>query len=471
MRVSDLILVNHSGDVVYGDQPVNRAAFVIHAAIHAARPDVIAAAHSHTVNGKAFSSLGIPLDPITQDSCIFYDDHTVINEQGGAVVFEIEAGKELASNFPTGKAAIHQNHGLFTVGQTVDEAAFWFLSMERSCQAQLLAMAAGTPHHIDHEDASYTQKQTGLPARRLVQLPAAVAGDLPHRSRPVRLTLVEVDVGRGLCPDRQPSARGLAGFSPEALFVLAASPSTSARSSPCRCSTRSRRRPSPGCASASRAMVLLAFSWRQWSVSPDTAARRWTRADVGVAAIFGIAIALMNLCFYLAIDRLDLGKSVSIEFIGPIAVAASLHAHPAQRRRRRPRSHRRGAALRRRARRQAARAAVHLPRLGDVGDVHHRRLAGRPSGPRRRRARRRAGLRRRRDRAVRHAAAARRCSRRPSCCSAAVVVGLFTTVIGYGIDQHVLRRIPSGRFALLLALLPVTAMVMGFIALDQTTDA
>jgi ribulose-5-phosphate 4-epimerase/fuculose-1-phosphate aldolase len=163
MRVSDLILVNHSGEVVYGNQPVNRAAFVIHAAIHEARPDIVAAAHSHSVNGKAFSSLGIPLDPITQDSCIFYQDHTVIAEQGGAVVFEIEAGKELASKFPTGKAAIHRNHGLFTVGETVDEAAFWFISMERSCQAQLLAMAAGTPHHIAHEDAEYTRKQTGYP--------------------------------------------------------------------------------------------------------------------------------------------------------------------------------------------------------------------------------------------------------------------------------------------------------------------
>jgi len=163
MRVSDLILVNHSGDVIYGNQPVNRAAFVIHSAIHQARPDVIAAAHSHSVHGKAFSSLGIPLDPITQDSCIFYQDHTVIAEQGGAVVFEIEAGKELASKFPTGKAAIHRNHGLFTVGQSVDEAAFWFISMERSCQAQLMAMAAGTPHLIDHDAAEYTFKQTGYP--------------------------------------------------------------------------------------------------------------------------------------------------------------------------------------------------------------------------------------------------------------------------------------------------------------------
>jgi ribulose-5-phosphate 4-epimerase/fuculose-1-phosphate aldolase len=163
MRVSDLILVNHNGDVVYGTQAVNRAAFVIHSAIHHARPDVVAAAHSHSLHGKAFSSLGIPLDPITQDACIFYEDHTVITAQGGAVVFEVEAGKELAAAFPSGKAAIHQNHGLFTVGETVDEAVFWFVSLERSCHAQLLALAAGEPKKINHEYASYTAAQTGFP--------------------------------------------------------------------------------------------------------------------------------------------------------------------------------------------------------------------------------------------------------------------------------------------------------------------
>jgi len=162
IRSSDLLLVNHQGDVVHGSAPVNRAAFVIHSAIHQARPDVVAAAHAHSVYGKAFSSLGIPLAPLTQDACIFYEDHVVITEQGGAVVFELEAGREMAAKFPTGKAAIHQNHGLFTVGQTVEEAAFWFISMERSCQAQLAAMAAGQPHPICDEYARYTAQMTGF---------------------------------------------------------------------------------------------------------------------------------------------------------------------------------------------------------------------------------------------------------------------------------------------------------------------
>ena len=163
IRVKDLVLVNRTGEVVEGSWPLNRAAFVIHSQVHEARPDVVAAAHSHSPYGKAFSSLGIPLDPLTQDACAFYGDHTVITEQGGAVVLEVEAGHEVARAFGQNKAAIHQNHGLFTVGHSVDEAVFWFVTMERTCQAQLAAMAAGDPKPIRHEWASYTAQATGSP--------------------------------------------------------------------------------------------------------------------------------------------------------------------------------------------------------------------------------------------------------------------------------------------------------------------
>jgi len=161
MKVSDLLLVNHKGEVVEGKGLLNGAAFTIHSRIHMALPEVTAAAHTHSLYGKAWSSLGRLLDPITQDACAFYEDHVVIAEQGAAVVFEEEAGREFAAKFPSGKAAIHQNHGLFTVGTTVDEACFWFCTMERNCQAQLMAMAAGEPIEIRHEYARYTAEQTG----------------------------------------------------------------------------------------------------------------------------------------------------------------------------------------------------------------------------------------------------------------------------------------------------------------------
>jgi len=158
--VDDLICVDHTGEVVEGDATVNQAAFAIHSQVHAARPDVIAAAHSHSVYGKAFSALGKKLDPITQDACIFFEDHALFDDYTG-VVLDIEEGKRLAHALGESKAVILRNHGLLTVGRSVDEALYWFTSMERSCQAELLARAAGEPVLIDDDVARLTYTQTG----------------------------------------------------------------------------------------------------------------------------------------------------------------------------------------------------------------------------------------------------------------------------------------------------------------------
>jgi ribulose-5-phosphate 4-epimerase/fuculose-1-phosphate aldolase len=83
IRVSDLLLVNHAGDVVVGRHRVNRAAFSIHAAVHAARPDVVGAAHSHSVYGKALSATGQRIEPLTQDACAFHNDHGYYDEYSG----------------------------------------------------------------------------------------------------------------------------------------------------------------------------------------------------------------------------------------------------------------------------------------------------------------------------------------------------------------------------------------------------
>ena len=162
IRVSDLICVNHEGEVVEGDRPVNTAAFVIHSQVHAARPDAVAAAHAHSLYGKSWSSLGRKLDPITQDVCSFYDDHELFDDYTG-VVLDLQEGKRIAHSLGGAKAVILRNHGLLTVGSTVDEAAWWFITMERSCQAQLLAEAAGKPILIDPEQAKLAASQVGSP--------------------------------------------------------------------------------------------------------------------------------------------------------------------------------------------------------------------------------------------------------------------------------------------------------------------
>lgn len=205
-------------------------------------------------------------------------------------------------------------------------------------------------------------------------------------------------------------------------------------------------------------VALLAVSGAFW--------RGWTRAQLTAAAVFGIATATMNTCFYMAIDRTDLGKSVAIEFIGPIVVAAAM-----------TRTARNAAAL--------VLAVAGVVTLGgvEVGDnaagmawllaasacwaayiVVGSRVAQQHRGM--------AGL------GVGLAIGALALTpfgapgsggvwTNPGLLGACLLVGVFSNAIGYGIDQHVLRRIPVRRFSLLLALLPVTAVAIGWIALDQ----
>jgi ribulose-5-phosphate 4-epimerase/fuculose-1-phosphate aldolase len=160
IRTSDLICVNQDGEVVEGSWPVNRAAFAIHSAIHAARPEMNAAAHCHSVHGKAWSSLGRLLDPLTQDACAFYDDHSLFDDYTG-VVLDVEEGKRIAHALGGNHGCILRNHGLLTVGTSVDAAVWFFITMDRTCHAQLLAEAAGKPVIIDDDNARLTHSQVG----------------------------------------------------------------------------------------------------------------------------------------------------------------------------------------------------------------------------------------------------------------------------------------------------------------------
>jgi len=160
IRASDLILVDAAGEVVQGRAKVNRAAFAIHSRVHAARPDVIAAAHSHSLYGRTFSALGKKLGAITQDACAFYEHHGLFDDYTG-VVLDTSEGDRIAGALGDNKAVILRNHGLLTVGHSVESAAFWFISMDRCCHTQLLADAAGKTTAIAHEEAIKTRGQVG----------------------------------------------------------------------------------------------------------------------------------------------------------------------------------------------------------------------------------------------------------------------------------------------------------------------
>ncbi|KAL1973129.1 hypothetical protein VTN31DRAFT_6671 [Thermomyces dupontii] len=161
MKASDLVLVDSEGYVCEGGNQavINEAGFMIHSEIHKARPDVVAAAHTHGVYGKTWSAFGKPIEMISQDACNFYGKLSVYEEHGGIALAQDE-GRAIAKALGNNIACILQNHGLLTVGSTVDEAAFLFYSLDKACQSQLMAEAAaanGVPKKIipDHV-AKYT---------------------------------------------------------------------------------------------------------------------------------------------------------------------------------------------------------------------------------------------------------------------------------------------------------------------------
>ena len=207
---------------------------------------------------------------------------------------------------------------------------------------------------------------------------------------------------------------------------------------------------------ATIALLAVSRGWRSG----------WTRRQLVAAGVFGVATALMNTFFYLAIDRIDLGKAVTIEFIGPIAVAAAS-----------TRSVRNAVAL------LFAVGGVVVLGNGEIDGnaigllfillastmwavyiVVGSRVAQLDRGV--------AGL------GVGLAIGSLVMTpvgapgsgpvwTSPTLLALCLLVGVFSNAIGYGIDQFVMRRIPIRRFSVLLALLPVTALAVGWIALDQ----
>jgi ribulose-5-phosphate 4-epimerase/fuculose-1-phosphate aldolase len=166
IKQSDLVRVDHEGTVVEGDRAVNGAAVAIHCAVHAARPDVVAAAHAHGPYGKTLSSLEMTVEPLTQDACAFYEDVGVHDTYTG-VVLDAEEGRRIGAALGSHKAVILRNHGMLTVGETVDSAAWWFLTLERTSQSQLMAYSAAgglgvKPRQIGHEEATQTRGQVGF---------------------------------------------------------------------------------------------------------------------------------------------------------------------------------------------------------------------------------------------------------------------------------------------------------------------
>ncbi|TQV77551.1 class II aldolase/adducin family protein [Aliikangiella marina] len=161
IKVSDLVRLNHEGQLVEGKALVNTAAFMIHSRIHAKHQHINAVAHAHTKFGKAWSTQGRLLDPITQDACVFFESHDVFSQFDG-VVHQQSEGDAIADRIGENNIAlILQNHGLLTVGIDVDSAVSLFVQLEDACENQLLVSGLPNTQIIPAEIARKTRSFIG----------------------------------------------------------------------------------------------------------------------------------------------------------------------------------------------------------------------------------------------------------------------------------------------------------------------
>ena len=200
---------------------------MIHSAIHAARPDVNCAAHSHSVYGRAFSTLGRELEPLTQDACAFYNVSFIcsglwrvgiLSDTERLILLRITSciapteesywrskrvrilpdcletkrsiwffysssssylklasftgchstGLPISHPLPLPLTLDVQNHGLLVATNTIESTVHFYIALEKSCQVQLMAEAAATskgshPIKVEHDDAIHTWKTVGSP--------------------------------------------------------------------------------------------------------------------------------------------------------------------------------------------------------------------------------------------------------------------------------------------------------------------
>ncbi|MEM1382398.1 MAG: class II aldolase/adducin family protein [Pseudomonadota bacterium] len=143
VTAANLVTVDHEGEIL--DDPhghgVNTAGFTIHSAVHMARHDVVCVAHTHTVAGMAVSSLEEGLLPLNQWSLQFYDRIAFHDYEG--IALDLDERERLVADLGTLDTMILRNHGLMTCGRSIGQAIKLMLNLERSCQAQVAALAGG----------------------------------------------------------------------------------------------------------------------------------------------------------------------------------------------------------------------------------------------------------------------------------------------------------------------------------------
>lgn len=143
INASVLVKVTLDGEIV--DDPtglgINHAGYVIHGAIHRARPDLQCVMHTHTAAGVAVSAQEQGLLPLSQHAMRFYGNIAYHDYEGLAL--DLDEQQRLVRDLGSHKTMILRNHGLLACGESIADAFDLMYYLERACQTQINAMAGG----------------------------------------------------------------------------------------------------------------------------------------------------------------------------------------------------------------------------------------------------------------------------------------------------------------------------------------
>ncbi len=153
IRIQDLHRVSLDGELIEGEGYLHPGGVPLHSAILSLRPDINSAIHTHSIYGRIWTATGRLLPPATAEAAVFYGKHAIYDSYAGG------EGDNLVRALEGNRALLMKNHGILTVGVTVDEAAYLFISLEKVCQTQIAAEIIKADQLIDEDRARATAER------------------------------------------------------------------------------------------------------------------------------------------------------------------------------------------------------------------------------------------------------------------------------------------------------------------------
>lgn len=161
ITASNLLEINHDGEVINGEGEINDTGYIIHGAIHKNREDIACVMHTHSRAGLAISCLEEGLKPIIQDAAIFHNRISYHDWEGMST--ENDECERLSKNLGKNKVMILRNHGLLTCGNSISEAFMLMYYLDRACKNQIDTLSMG--------------KKTIIPSDNIIEFAASQYDD------------------------------------------------------------------------------------------------------------------------------------------------------------------------------------------------------------------------------------------------------------------------------------------------------